>query len=57
MFSDTENQLQNYSTHSETVNSTTLKISGSVFTSSPLLRIVLGLFVAMAAVSIGICVF
>ncbi|KAF3687552.1 Heme oxygenase [Channa argus] len=51
MLSVTENQLQNCSTHSKTVKSP--QLPGNINT-SPLIRVVLGLFVALATVSIGI---
>lgn len=55
MLTITENKLQDFLTHSEPVNAKTLQISGSIInTSSPLLRMVLGLFVALATVSVGI---
>ncbi|XP_076584987.1 heme oxygenase-like [Chaetodon auriga] len=52
MVSVTENQLQNSSTHSKPVK--TLQISGTVINTSPLLRMILGVFVALATVSMGI---
>ncbi|CAK6953466.1 heme oxygenase-like [Scomber scombrus] len=54
MLSVTENQLQSSSTHSKSV---TLQIPGAATNMSSLLRMVLGLFVALATVSMGIYVF
>ncbi|XP_075946285.1 heme oxygenase [Anarhichas minor] len=50
-----ENQLQTSRTHSTPVK--ILQIPGAIMQSSPLLRTLLGLFVALATVSIGIYVF
>lgn len=55
MLSVTENQLQNSSTHSKPEK--TLQLPGTIINTSPLLRMVLGLFVALATVSMGIYVF
>uniref|UniRef100_UPI0037E8993A heme oxygenase-like n=1 Tax=Semicossyphus pulcher TaxID=241346 RepID=UPI0037E8993A len=52
MLSVTENTRQNYSTHSAPAKP--LQISGTVFKASPLLRMVLGVFVALATVTMGI---
>ncbi|XP_041789302.1 heme oxygenase-like [Chelmon rostratus] len=52
MLSVTENQLQNSSTHSKPVK--TLQIDGTIIKTTPLLRMILGLFVALATVSMGI---
>lgn len=57
MLSVTENQLQNSSTHSKPVNTKTLQMPGTIINTSPLLRMVLGLFVALATVSMGIYAF
>lgn len=50
-----ENNLQSSSTHSSPVS--TQQISGTIIKTSPLLRMVLGLFVALATVSMGIYAF
>ncbi|XP_023274845.1 heme oxygenase-like [Seriola lalandi dorsalis] len=55
LVSVTENQLQNTSTYSKQVK--TLHIPGTIVNTSPLLRMVLGLFVALATVSMGIYAF
>ncbi|KAK2816906.1 hypothetical protein Q5P01_025097 [Channa striata] len=52
MLSVTENKLQNGSTHSKTGN--TSQLPGNIINTSPLFRVVLGLFVALATVSMGI---
>lgn len=52
MLSVTEDTLQNCSTHSKPVQM--LQINGSLNKTIPLLRMVLGLFVALATVSMGI---
>ncbi|KAM9315039.1 heme oxygenase [Pholidichthys leucotaenia] len=52
MLDVTENELQSNLTHSKPRN--TLLIQGSLITTSPLLRTVLGLFVVLATVSVGI---
>ena len=56
MLSVTE-KLQNSSTHSKPVNTKTLQIPGTIINTSPLLRMVLGLFVALATLSVGIYAF
>lgn len=55
MLSVSENQLQSSSTHSKPEKS--LQLPGTIINTSPLLRMVLGLFVALATVSMGIYVF
>lgn len=55
MLSVTEDTLQNCSTHSKPVQM--LQINGSLNKTIPLLRMVLGLFVALATVSMGIYAF
>nr|QRV61383.1 heme oxygenase-like protein [Rachycentron canadum] len=55
MLSVTENHLLNSSTYSKSVK--TLPISGTYMNMSPLLSMVLGLFVALATVSMGIYAF
>lgn len=55
MLSVTENKLQNRSTPSKPVK--TLQTSESIIKTTPLLRMVLGLFVALATVSMGIYAF
>lgn len=55
MLSVHENQLQNTSTHSK--REKTVQVPGTIINTSPLLRMVLGLFVALATVSMGIYVF
>lgn len=55
MLSVTENKLQNCSTHSKPTD--TLQIAETVIKTTPLLRMVLGLFVALATVSMGIYAF
>ncbi|XP_028261680.1 heme oxygenase [Parambassis ranga] len=55
MLTITENKLQDSLTHLKPVNAKMLQIPGTIInTSSPLLRMVLGLFVALATVSVGI---
>lgn len=54
LLSVTENNLQSCLTHSKPVNAKTLQIPGTLINSSPLLRMVLGFFVALATVSVGI---
>lgn len=54
MLTVTENKLQACLTHSKSVNAKTLQLPSSVINTSPLLRMVLGLFVALATVSVGI---
>lgn len=54
MLSVTENQLQSSLTHSKSVK---LQIPGASTNMPSLLRMVLGLFVALATVSMGIYVF
>lgn len=55
MLSITENKLQSCSTHSTPVK--LLQIDGAIIKTTPLLRMVLGLFVALATVSMGIYAF
>nr|XP_019940005.1 PREDICTED: heme oxygenase-like [Paralichthys olivaceus] len=55
LLSVTGNQQQNSSTHSKPVK--TLQIPGIITNLSPLLRIVLGLFLALATVSMGVYTF
>ncbi|XP_034716144.1 heme oxygenase-like [Etheostoma cragini] len=55
LLSVTENELQTCSTHSTSVN--TLKIPKAFIKTTPLLRMVLGLFVALVTVSMGIYAF
>ncbi|XP_073324405.1 heme oxygenase-like [Pagrus major] len=55
MLSVTEDKLQNCSTHSKPVQM--LQINGSLIKTTPILRMVLGLFVALATVSMGIYAF
>ncbi|XP_034543953.1 heme oxygenase-like [Notolabrus celidotus] len=50
-----ENNLQNCSTHASPLSKQ--QISGTIIKTSPLLRMVLGLFVALATVSMGIYAF
>lgn len=57
MLSVTENKQQSCSTHSRSVNSKTLRIPGTLINAPPLLRMVLGVFVALATVSMGIYAF
>lgn len=52
MLSLTENKPQIFSTHSKPVN--TLQMNGTVIQTTPLFRMILGLFVALATVSMGI---
>ncbi len=55
VFDDLQKMLsvtENCSTHSKPVN--TLQIDGTIMKTVPLLRMVLGLFVALATVSMGI---
>lgn len=55
LLSVTENELQTCSTHSTPVN--TLQIPKTIIKTTPLLRMVLGLLVALATVSMGIYAF
>ncbi|XP_059213402.1 heme oxygenase-like [Centropristis striata] len=55
LLSVNENSLHTCSTHSKPVN--TLQMPGVIVKSTPLLRMVLGLFVALATVSMGIYIF
>uniref|UniRef100_A0A673CZY0 Heme oxygenase n=1 Tax=Sphaeramia orbicularis TaxID=375764 RepID=A0A673CZY0_9TELE len=57
MLSVTENKQQSCLAHSRSVNSKTLQIPGTLISASPLLRMVLGVFVALATVSMGIYAF
>lgn len=50
-----ESQLQSPATYSKSVK--TLQVPGTIINTSPLLRMVLGLFVALATVSMGIYAF
>ncbi|XP_069553232.1 heme oxygenase-like [Brachyistius frenatus] len=54
MLSVTENQLQSNLTHSKPLDVKTMQIPGTMIITSPLLRIVLGLFVALATVCMGL---
>lgn len=54
MLSVSENQLQNSSTHSKSAK--VLQFTGTTIKASPLLRVILGLFVALATVTMGIYV-
>uniref|UniRef100_A0A3P8UC06 Heme oxygenase n=1 Tax=Amphiprion percula TaxID=161767 RepID=A0A3P8UC06_AMPPE len=54
LLSVTENNLQSCLTHSKPVNAKGFQIPGTLISSSPLLRMVLGFFVALATVSVGI---
>ncbi|XP_022046303.1 heme oxygenase-like [Acanthochromis polyacanthus] len=54
LLSVTENNLQSCLSQSKPVNAKTLQIPGTLINSSPLLRMVLGFFVALATVSVGI---
>ncbi|XP_040002761.1 heme oxygenase-like [Xiphias gladius] len=55
MLSATENQLQNGTAHSKPVQA--IQTPGAIISTSPLLKMVLGLFVALATVSMGIYAF
>ncbi|KAM9857546.1 heme oxygenase [Aulostomus maculatus] len=57
MLSITENELPSCSVNAKLANTSSLNIPGTKINSSPLLRMVLGLFVALATVSMGIYVF
>lgn len=50
----TENKQQNCVTHSGNTAAKTLQIPGAIIKTNPLLRLVLGLFVALVTVSMGI---
>ncbi|XP_008275122.1 heme oxygenase [Stegastes partitus] len=54
MLTVTENKLQSCLTHSTPVIVKTLQIPGTLINTSPLLQMVLGFFVALATVSVGI---
>nr|QIC54207.1 heme oxygenase 1 [Monopterus albus]QIC54208.1 heme oxygenase 1 [Monopterus albus] len=54
MLSVSENQLQSSSTHSKSAK--VLQFTGTTIKASPLLRVILGLFVALATVTMGIYV-
>lgn len=53
----TETKQQSCLAHSRSVNSKTLQIPGTLINASPLLRMILGVFVALATVSMGIYAF
>lgn len=55
MLSITETQPQVFSSHSKPAE--TLQIEGTLIKATPLLRMVLGFFVALATVSMGIYAF
>lgn len=55
MLSVAENKLQSCLTHSKPVK--TLQIPETIIKTTPLLRMVLGLFVALATVSVGMYAF
>ncbi|KAF7668098.1 hypothetical protein LDENG_00032580 [Lucifuga dentata] len=52
-----ESEFQNHATHSKLENTKTIQIPGAMISDSLLLRMVVGLFVALATVSMGIYAF